>query len=124
MNPEKKITSYAFSDTIVLLANGNGTINFLVDASWKFVAMGWTYAATDIFSLQILDSDRKIFSNFIPAQAYQGIYATSRVLFTFNKFHPKGYMFNPASNIVVNLRDTSGSSNTVQIIIDGYRIAV
>lgn len=120
----KIILPYLFSDNITLTANSSSQLTFQIDATYDFMATGWSYRADGLFDLQFLSNEQKIFFNFAPAVVFNGV--ITGVLITgdkhFNTFKPKGYLFKARSNINVALIDTSAAPNTIDILIDGFRV--
>lgn len=116
--------SYLLKDQATLAALANGQVTFAIDATYDYIATGWSYWATSTFLVQFSDNERKIMNNFIPNDVFNGWY-TGMIAWGnrhFNPFKPKGYLFRAKSNIVVALEDTSNAENTIKIIVDGYRI--
>lgn len=116
--------SYLFKGQVTVDANSAGQITFAIDASYDYIATGWSYWSTSTFLLQFFDNERKIFYDYIPNDIFNGWY-TGMIAWGnrhFNTFKPRGYLFRAKSNINVALEDNSGAENTIKIIIDGYRI--
>ena len=116
---------YDFSGSLSLLANGSSQLTFQVDAGYNYIARRWTYFSDAPFSIRISDNDKKLMSNPVPSQClvgYQNAGDTIRAVWLMNNFYPRGYMFTGGNNIVIDLSDTSGAPNVVNIYITGFKI--
>jgi hypothetical protein len=105
------------TDRQALTANGKQDVAVLVDQRGDFVLQKIVSSQTGAFQLQILDSrsntllTKSLTNNTIIAGTAQRPFIL-----------PQPRFIGRGTTILVTLKDTSGSSNTVELVMEGYRV--
>lgn len=140
MAEKRKILSkepYIYSGQTTLLANSAGQIPFQIASNFNFMLTRFTYKssvnsanAIATFDLQIMKNDHGIFLDYAPNEAFAGrmveVSTAPDTIYQVGfqnwfKFDVP-YLFEGKSNMIINLRDTSGQANTVRIVLSGYKV--
>ena len=128
---------YLYAGQTALVALSNGQLQFQVANNFDFLLTRFTYKSISAvantiatFDLQLLKNEHAIFFDYVPNEAFPGLMVETsttpdtRYQVGFQNWFrfDKPYKFEGKSNIIVNLRDTSGQANTVRIILAGYKV--
>lgn len=136
-NPKVRKEPMIYSGQTTLVANSAGQIPFQIASNYTFMLCKFTYKslcnaanAIPTFDFQIQKNEHQLFSDYAPNEAFAGrmveinaapdaIYAVGLA----NWFKMDGqYPFESKSNMIINLRDTSGQANTVRFVLSGYKL--
>lgn len=128
---------YIYAGQTTLVANSSGQIPFQIASNFDFMLTRFTYKSSinsangiPTFDLQIMKNDHGIFLDYAPNEAFAGrmvelstapdtVYTVG--LANWFKFDVP-YPFEGKSNMIINLRDTSGQANTIRIVLSGYKL--
>jgi hypothetical protein len=127
---------YIYSGQVTLTANSTGQIIFQIASNFNYFMTRFSYkssidSANGIanFDIQFLKNEHQIFYDYVPCEIFSGLmYELSTApdtryingLTNWFKFDVP-YKFEAKSNLIINLRDTSGQANTVRMAIAGYK---
>jgi len=116
-------TPFLYVDKVTLAANGTGTASFQVDAGHEAKIKRMWFVSTGSFDIiEIRDSAGNSYSTAstdkpIPSSALNKPQTAGGGV---GEFDPPLYIA-PMTVLYIDLKDTSGSSNTVQVILEGER---
>lgn len=137
MENKPQVQPYIYPGQTTLASGSTGQLQFQVASNFDFIMTGFSYVSSinsvgliPTFDIQFLKNEHAIFFDYVPNDVFCGrMYETSTTpdtiysigLALWFKFD-KPYRFEAKSNIIVNLRNTSGAANTIKISIGGYKL--
>lgn len=140
LNNNRKILRqepYMYVGIIALAANANGQISFQISSNFDFFLEKFSYRSTvnvanaiPTFDLQFMKDTIQLMNDLVPNEMFTGLMReistapdTRYIMGIAANWYrfPKPFCFEGKSNLIVNLRDTSGQANTVQIALDGWK---
>jgi hypothetical protein len=140
MTPSKikgKREAYVLTGQTTLAASSNGQIPFQIADNFKFVLTKFSFKsqvnaanAIPTFDFQIMKNERGVFQDFVPNDIFPGrmveVSTAPDTIYQvgFSEWFKldMGYPYEPKSNMIVNLRDTSGQINTIRFVLAGFKI--
>lgn len=127
---------YLLGGSVVIAANSVTQLILTISSNFDFLATRFSFKSVSsvantipTFDLQLLRDTYQIFNDYVPCTMFAGMMintaSTPDTLYNVGlanwyKFD-KPYLFEAKSNAILNLRDTSGQSNTVFIALAGYK---
>lgn len=115
------VEPYLQSESVAVAGNGSQTVTFAIDGSIDFEFHRFSYKSTGAFKIQFTVDQKQIFKTAIPNAVFSGLEgSTQRGQLLWHTFK-KPLMVYRNTNLNAILMDTSGSSNTVEIVIDGVK---
>lgn len=127
---------YLLSGSVTISANSITQLILTISSNFDFLATRFSFksiSATEnvipTFDIQLLRDTYQIFNEYIPNELFAGMMVNTASspdtrysvgIANWFKFE-KPYLFEAKSNIIFNLRDTSGASNTVYVCVAGYK---
>lgn len=129
---------YYYTNSVAVAANSTAPITFNISSNYDFLLYGFSYKSSvnsvnviSTFDIQIRSNDEQILNDFIPNEVFNGVMVeTSTAPDTridngdkhFNKFDVP-YFFTSNQTMIFDLRDSSGQTNTIQIIAKGIKLS-
>jgi len=128
---------YIYSGSSALTANSTGQLIFQISSGFDFLMTRFSYRASvtqgniiPAFDIQILKDTYQVMNDYVPNELFTGVmreqstapytrYVMGIAANWFKFDVPQ--MFEAKSNLIINLRNQIGYTNTVQIAIAGYK---
>lgn len=109
------------SQQVVVGANSSATINFNIEGSYDFEFFRFSYKSTGAFKIQLSVDSKKIFNTPISNSVFSGLEgSTMRGQLLWHTFKAPLFIYRN-TNLIVYLENTTGSNNTIEIVIDGIK---
>lgn len=109
------------SQSVVVSANSVNTVSFNIEGNYDLEFFRFSYKSTGLFKIQFLVNQKKIFPNPVTSAVFSG-YMNTSVLgqLLWHTFKTPLFVYRN-TNLIASITDVSGSSNTVEIVIDGIK---
>ena len=112
---------YVYADTVIVGGNSTAQLIFTIDGSFDYDLFKFSYKSTGSFKIQIANQQKLLFKNPVSNSMFAGLEgSTARGLALWHTFK-RPYRVFRNSTLTINLTDTSGSSNSVEIALDGVK---
>ncbi len=112
---------YIFSNNAVVSANSQASIVFSIDGSFDFEFFKFSYKSTGAFKIQFVNDTKVLFKNPVSNAVFAGLQGSTYIGVNLWHTFKVPYKVFKNTNLTAIITDISGSSNTVEIVLDGIK---
>jgi len=115
---------YCQTGSVVVAANSSDSIVIQIHDQTRFRLDHIYFVSTGAGEIQLQDgSASKVLSqDYLDIRLFNGFLAAAAIGDNRGFQLPQSYTFQPKSQIIINVRDTSGAQNTIKAYLSGCRI--